>query len=113
MATRRRAAPPRFGTLRDLVIGASFVLGDGTVGRSGGKVVKNVAGFDIAKLLTGSLGTLAVITELAFRLHPLPAAATSSGEIEPNAAARGLAAAAASGSRRRRSRSSGRPATAR
>jgi glycolate oxidase FAD binding subunit len=62
----------RFGTPRDLVIGASFVLSDGTVGRSGGKVVKNVAGFDVAKLLVGSLGTLAVITEIAFRLHPLP-----------------------------------------
>ena len=46
----------RFGTPRDLVIGASFVLSDGTVGRSGGKVVKNVAGFDVAKLLIGSLG---------------------------------------------------------
>ncbi len=67
----------RFGTPRDLVIGASFVLSDGTVGRSGGKVVKNVAGFDIAKLLTGSLGTLAVITELAVRLHPLPAASST------------------------------------
>jgi glycolate oxidase FAD binding subunit len=67
----------RFGTPRDLVIGASFVLSDGTIGRSGGKVVKNVAGFDIAKLLTGSLGTLAVITELAFRLHPLPAASVT------------------------------------
>jgi glycolate oxidase FAD binding subunit len=64
----------RFGTPRDLVIGASFVLSDGTVGRSGGKVVKNVAGFDVAKLLVGSLGTLAVITEIAFRLHPLPPA---------------------------------------
>jgi glycolate oxidase FAD binding subunit len=64
----------RFGTPRDLVIGASFVLSDGTVGRSGGKVVKNVAGFDVAKLLVGSLGTLAVLTEIAFRLHPLPAA---------------------------------------
>jgi glycolate oxidase FAD binding subunit len=64
----------RFGTARDLVIGASFVLSDGTTGRSGGKVVKNVAGFDVAKLLVGSLGTLAVITEVAFRLHPLPAA---------------------------------------
>ncbi len=62
----------RFGTARDLVIGASFVLSDGTVGRSGGKVVKNVAGFDVAKLLVGSLGTLAVITEVAFRLHPVP-----------------------------------------
>ncbi len=64
----------RFGTPRDLVIGASFVLSDGTVGRSGGKVVKNVAGFDVAKLLVGSLGTLAVITEIAWRLHPLPPA---------------------------------------
>jgi len=64
----------RFGTPRDLVIGAGFVLADGTVGRSGGKVVKNVAGFDVAKLLVGSLGTLAVITEVAFRLHPLPEA---------------------------------------
>jgi glycolate oxidase FAD binding subunit len=64
----------RFGTPRDLVIGASFVLSDGTVGRSGGKVVKNVAGFDVAKLLVGSLGTLAVITEIACRLHPLPPA---------------------------------------
>jgi len=64
----------RFGTPRDLVIGASFVLSDGTVGRSGGKVVKNVAGFDVAKLLIGSLGTLAIVTEVAFRLHPLPAA---------------------------------------
>ena len=64
----------RYGTPRDLVIGASFVLSDGAVGRCGGKVVKNVAGFDVAKLLVGSLGTLAVITEVAFRLHPLPAA---------------------------------------
>lgn len=67
----------RFGTPRDLVIGASFVLSDGTIGRSGGKVVKNVAGFDVAKLLAGSLGTLAVITELAVRLHPLPAASAT------------------------------------
>jgi glycolate oxidase FAD binding subunit len=67
----------RFGTPRDLIIGASFVLSDGTIGRSGGKVVKNVAGFDVAKLLAGSLGTLAVITELAVRLHPLPVASTT------------------------------------
>jgi glycolate oxidase FAD binding subunit len=67
----------RFGTPRDLVIGASFVLSDGTIGRSGGKVVKNVAGFDIAKLLAGSLGTLAVITELALRLHTLPPASAT------------------------------------
>lgn len=62
----------RYGSLRDLVIGMTLVLADGTIARSGGKVVKNVAGYDLCKLLTGSLGTLAVITEATFRLHPLP-----------------------------------------
>lgn len=64
----------RYGTARDLVIGARFVLADGTVGHSGGKVVKNVAGYDVAKVLIGSLGTLAVITQLSLRLHPMPPA---------------------------------------
>ena len=62
----------RYGSLRDLVIGMTIVLADGTIARSGGKVVKNVAGYDLCKLLTGSLGTLAIITEATFRLHPLP-----------------------------------------
>jgi glycolate oxidase FAD binding subunit len=62
----------RYGSLRDLVIGMTIVLADGTIARSGGRVVKNVAGYDLCKLLTGSLGTLAVITEATFRLHPLP-----------------------------------------
>ena len=62
----------RYGSLRDLVIGMTIVLADGTIARSGGKVVKNVAGYDLCKLLTGSLGTLAVITEATFRLDPLP-----------------------------------------
>ena len=62
----------RYGGLRDLVIGMTLVLADGTIARSGGKVVKNVAGYDLCKLLTGSLGTLAIITEATFRLHPLP-----------------------------------------
>ena len=62
----------RYGSLRDLVIGMTLVLADGTIARSGGKVVKNVAGYDLCKLLTGSLGTLAIITEATFRLHPLP-----------------------------------------
>ena len=65
----------RYGAPRDLVIGARFVLSDGTVTRTGGRVVKNVAGYDLAKLLCGSLGTLAVVTEVAFRLHPLADAA--------------------------------------
>lgn len=57
--------------LRDLVLGATVVLADGTVTSSGGKVVKNVAGYDLAKLVTGSYGTLGVIVRAAFRLHPV------------------------------------------
>jgi glycolate oxidase FAD binding subunit len=64
------------GPVRDLVIGVTFVRADGVVAHAGGKVVKNVAGYDIGKLLTGSLGTLAVVTQAAFRLHPLPKART-------------------------------------
>ncbi len=64
----------RYGSPRDLVIGITVVLADGTIARSGGTVVKNVAGYDLAKLYTGSLGTLGVITEVVFRLHPLPEA---------------------------------------
>lgn len=62
----------RFGTLRDLAIGVTAVLADGTVAHAGGRVVKNVAGFDLVKLLCGSLGTLAFVAELVVRLHPLP-----------------------------------------
>jgi glycolate oxidase FAD binding subunit len=64
-----------YGSARDLVIGTTIVRAGGTVAHSGGKVVKNVAGYDLGKLFTGSYGTLGLITELAFRLHPLPAAA--------------------------------------
>jgi glycolate oxidase FAD binding subunit len=62
----------RFGSLRDLVIGVTVVLADGTLASSGGRVVKNVAGYDLPKLVTGALGTLGVITRAIFRLHPLP-----------------------------------------
>ena len=62
----------RYGTVRDLIIGISFVRADGTLARAGGKVVKNVAGFDLPKLLVGSLGTLGLIATATFRLHPLP-----------------------------------------
>src|SRR5271154_5763589 len=62
----------RFGSLRDLIIGVTIALPDGTLASSGGKVVKNVAGYDLPKLITGALGTLAVITRAVFRLHPLP-----------------------------------------
>jgi glycolate oxidase FAD binding subunit len=62
----------RFGSLRDSIIGISVALPDGTLARSGGKVVKNVAGYDLPKLMTGAFGTLGVITEATFRLYPLP-----------------------------------------
>lgn len=62
----------RFGALRDLIIGITVALPDGTLAMSGGKVVKNVAGYDLPKLMTGALGTLGVITQAVFRLHPLP-----------------------------------------
>jgi len=62
----------RYGGLRDLVIGSTLALADGTIAASGGKVVKNVAGYDLSKLATGALGTLGVITQATFRLHPLP-----------------------------------------
>ncbi|HEX7253500.1 MAG TPA: FAD-binding oxidoreductase [Thermoanaerobaculia bacterium] len=62
----------RYGSVRDLIIGVSFVRADGTLVRGGGKVVKNVAGFDLPRLLVGSLGTLGLIVTGTFRLHPLP-----------------------------------------
>lgn len=65
----------RYGSVRDLLIGITVVRADGAVTHSGGIVVKNVAGYDLGKLYTGSLGTLGVITEAVFRLHPLPEAA--------------------------------------
>ncbi|MGW5259592.1 FAD-binding oxidoreductase [Microbispora sp. NPDC004025] len=64
----------RYGTARDLLIGVTVVLADGTIARSGGKVVKNVAGYDLGKLFTGSYGTLGIIADATFRLHPVPAA---------------------------------------
>ena len=68
-----------FGTPRDLVLGIEFVTGDGTIARGGGRVVKNVAGFDVTRLLTGSWGTLGVITEVTLRLHARPEADLSIG----------------------------------
>ena len=63
-----------FGTMRDLLIGLTVVRADGVVAKAGGRVVKNVAGYDLGKLLGGSFGTLAVITEVLFRVHPVPPA---------------------------------------
>jgi glycolate oxidase FAD binding subunit len=71
------AAGPRrhlYGTARDLLIGLTLVLADGAVVRGGGKVVKNVAGYDLPKLAIGSFGTLGVIVDATFKLRPRPAA---------------------------------------
>jgi glycolate oxidase FAD binding subunit len=65
----------RFGAPRDLVLGVTLVLADGTIASAGGKVVKNVAGYDLARLVCGSRGTLALIARASFRLHPVPRAA--------------------------------------
>lgn len=62
----------RFGAPRDLVLGVTLVLADGTVANAGGKVVKNVAGYDLGRLVCGSQGRLAFIARASFRLHPLP-----------------------------------------
>jgi glycolate oxidase FAD binding subunit len=61
----------RYGAARDLVVGMTMALADGTVARSGGKVIKNVAGYDLVKLLAASFGTLGLILQVAVRLHPL------------------------------------------
>jgi glycolate oxidase FAD binding subunit len=71
----------RYGTARDLLIGITIVRADGIVARAGGKVVKNVAGYDLGKLFVGSYGTLGLIAECAFRLHPLPAALIQEREV--------------------------------
>jgi glycolate oxidase FAD binding subunit len=63
----------RYGGVRDLVVGVTIVLSDGTIARAGGKVIKNVAGYDIGKLFAGAFGTLGLIAELTVRLHPCPA----------------------------------------
>jgi glycolate oxidase FAD binding subunit len=66
-----------YGTARDMVLGARFVTAEGTLAKTGGKVVKNVAGYDLAKLLIGSLGTLAVLTEVTFKVFPIPPASAT------------------------------------
>jgi glycolate oxidase FAD binding subunit len=67
----------RYGTLKDAIVGIEIVRADGVLARAGGKVVKNVAGFDVSKLMVGSLGTLAIVSRATFRVHPLPEATRS------------------------------------
>lgn len=87
----------RYGNLRDLVIGVTLVLADGTVARSGGHVIKNVAGYDLAKLVHGSLGSLALIAEVVVRLHPRPVEqVTTAGRADARQAAAAAGAIAAS-----------------
>jgi len=88
----------RYGAPRDLILGVTVALSDGTIARAGGKVIKNVAGYDLGKLFCGSLGTLGLILSVSVRLHPLPArTATALGVSDDpdqvGAAARALAAA--------------------
>ena len=74
----------RFGGVRDLVVGVTVVLSDGTVAKAGGKVIKNVAGYDLAKLFAGSFGTLGLIATISVRLHPLqPTATVVGGSDDP------------------------------
>jgi glycolate oxidase FAD binding subunit len=61
-----------YGTARDFILGMEFVTGDGTLAKSGGRVVKNVTGYDLHKLMIGAFGTLGVITKINFRTFPLP-----------------------------------------
>lgn len=67
----------RYRGVRDLLLGISFVRADGKIAKGGGRVVKNVAGYDLMKLLTGSYGTLGVITEVTLRTYPLPEASAT------------------------------------
>ena len=88
----------RYGSLRDLVVGTTVALSDGTLANSGGRVIKNVAGYDLGKLFCGSHGTLGLITRVAVRLHPLvPETATATGGSADAARARRSAAAALAG----------------
>ena len=85
----------RYGGMRDLVVGMRVALSDGSVARSGGKVIKNVAGYDLAKLFVGSFGSLGAVLEVAVRLHPLPpmTATTVGSSSDPAELGRGAIAA--------------------
>jgi glycolate oxidase FAD binding subunit len=75
----------RYGGLRDLIIGMTIVLADGTIAQTGGKVVKNVAGYDLHKLMIGAFGTLGVVTSVNFRLHSIRQCTQSFSVTSPTA----------------------------
>ena len=81
----------RYGGVRDLLLGISFIRADGKIAKAGGRVVKNVAGYDMMKLFTGSYGTLGILTEVTLRVYPLPA---NSGTVILTGAVEGLRNAA-------------------
>ncbi|MGB7443037.1 MAG: FAD-binding oxidoreductase [Coleofasciculaceae cyanobacterium] len=75
----------RYGGVRDMLLGISFVRSDGQIAKAGGRVVKNVAGYDLMKLFTGSYGTLGIITQVTLRVYPVPETAgtvTLTGQAE-------------------------------
>jgi glycolate oxidase FAD binding subunit len=85
----------RYGGPRDVVLGVTVALPDGSVAKAGGKVIKNVAGYDLSKLMTGGFGTLGVVARVALRLHPLPReTVTAYGEAEDPVALARIARAA-------------------
>jgi len=81
----------RYGGVRDLLLGISFVRADGKIAKAGGRVVKNVAGYDMMKLFTGSYGTLGILTEVTWRVYPQP---TNTGTVIITGAIDSLATAA-------------------
>ncbi|HEV2874839.1 MAG TPA: FAD-binding oxidoreductase, partial [Thermoleophilaceae bacterium] len=89
----------RYGGIRDLVVGMRVALADGTVAKSGGKVIKNVAGYDLAKLFVGSFGRLGAVLEVSVRLHPLPPATATAVARSSDPDALGRAALALSHAR--------------
>ena len=97
--SRRRTPGPlrhRYGGVRDLVVGITVALSDGSLAKAGGRVIKNVAGYDLGKLFAGSFGTLGLAVTVALRLHPRPdETATAWGASADPAALAGAAAALA------------------
>lgn len=84
----------RYGAPRDLVLGITVALSDGTIARAGGNVIKNVAGYDLGKLFCGSFGTLGLILSVNLRLHPLPASTATTLGVSRDPARLGAAAIA-------------------